>query len=484
MQLTPNGRREDNTDESRRRLLTAALTAPLLTAAGLTSSCAHVEPAVTSSSRRKLIKGGYVATFQRGAHDTPDGDVLIDGNSIVAIGRNLPASDAEVIDATDMVVMPGFVDTHRHTWQTSLRGYVATGNYFQIVLTQLGPLFTADDVYAGNLLGAIGALDSGVTTLVDWSHIMNTPAHADAAIDALRESGIRAVFAHGVAQIGRSAGASGQPNVQKHSDDIRRVQRQYFGSDDQLLTLALAFGGVEFSSLEETINDVRMAREMGIRLTTHVGVIPNAQAVTRMRSSGLLGPDITYIHASSCSNDEIKMIADSGGSLSISPVNELLPGLQSWLKHGLRPSLSLDTEVFSPADLFTQMRALYWHEKNRESQNPDRAQFTPRDILEFATVEGARATGLERKVGTLAVGKRADVILIRRSSVRLLPMTGDPLYRIAMMANSSDVEWVIVDGKVRKRAGRLVDVDLSRLNSLAEASRQRLLSDAKLPEQS
>lgn len=470
--------------EGRRRLLRGLLGAPIAAAtAGLVSTgCAQLPPG-TTARRRTLLKGGYVATLDRTSGDIAGGDVLIDGSTIVAIGRDLPAGDAEVIDASNMVVMPGFIDTHRHTWQTALRGYVATGNYFQIVLTQLGPLFRPEDVYIGNLLGAVGALDAGVTTMLDWSHIMNSPAHADAAIQALKESGIRAVFAHGVAQVGRSAGATGQPNSQQHSADIHRLKRDYFSSDDQLMTMAFAFGGIEFSSLEETIKDVRMAREMGIRLTTHVGVIPNAQAVTKMRDAGLLGPDITYVHASRCTDAEIKMIADSGGSISSSSLNERLPGLKQWLKYGLRPSISLDTEVAAPADLFAQMRALYWHERNWLTP-AERAQVTPRDMLEFATIEGARQTGLDRKVGTLAVGKRADIVMIKRNEARLLPVAGDPLVRIVLMGEASQVQWVFVDGQVRKRAGQLVGFDLDRLNRLALASQQRLIQAGGLPAQS
>lgn len=429
---------------------------------------------------RLLLQGGYVVSLDPAIGDLPGGDVLLEGSSIAAVGRSLDAPDAEVIDASSMVVMPGFVDSHRHAWQTALRTQLPPSEYFRIVLEQLGPHYRPEDVYIGNLLGAIGALDSGVTTMLDWSHIMNSPAHADAAIEALAESGIRAVFAHGVGQTGRSAGATGQPNTQQHSDDIRRVQTQYFNSDDQLLTLALAFGGVEFSSLEETIKDVALARELGIRMTTHVGVLPGAGAVTKMHEASLLGPDITYIHASQCTDDEIKLIADSGGTLSSSAAYERLPGLTQWLKHGLRPSLSVDSEVIGPGDLFTQMRALMLHELIAQSWKPDTIRVTHRDLLEFATIEGARATGLDSKVGTLTPGKRADIVMLDRDDVTMLPRTDDVTASIVLLANPKHVRWVLVDGNVRKRDGRLVDVDVDRLARLAEQSRDFLLKAAGL----
>jgi 5-methylthioadenosine/S-adenosylhomocysteine deaminase len=468
---------------NRRAMLAGLATVSMSGAAAVPKPAFAADPVPAQSRNRILIKGGDVLTLDKTLGDISGADVLIEGPTIAAIGRNIDAADAEIVDASGMIVMPGFIDSHRHTWQTALRSYVAQSNYYQIVLTTLGPLYRPEDVYIGNLLGATGALNSGITTMLDWSHIINSPAHADAAVKGLADSGIRGVFAHGVAQVGRSAGATGQPNSQKHSEDIRRVQKEYFRTDDQLLTLAMAFGGLEFSSLEETVRDIALARELGIRLTTHVGVIPNVQAVSKMKAAGLLGPDINYIHATSCTDDEIKMIADSGGTLSISPLNEKLPGLDTWLKHGLRPSLSLDTETRAPGDLFTQMRALLWHEWNSKRERPGEVQGKYRDVLEFATIQGARATGLERKTGSLVVGKRADVILIDRNDVSMIPRTGDPAASVVLVAQPGHVRWVLVDGKVRKRDGLLIGVDIGKLQTLAQASHDYLIETAKLASQ-
>lgn len=430
--------------------------------------------------KRLLLRGGYVLSLDASIGDIPVGDVLVEGSTIVEVGHSLQAADAEIIDASGMVVMPGLVDSHRHAWQTALRGLpMERGSYFRIVLEQLGPVYRPEDVYIGNLLGAVGALDSGVTTMLDWSHVMNSPEHADAAIQGLRESGIRAVFAHGVGQTGRSAGASG-PVSQQHSQDIRRIQSEHFSSTDQLLTLALAFGGMEFSSPEETIKDVALARELGILMTTHVGVIPDAQAVTKMHEANLLGPDINYVHATRTTDDEIKMIADSGGSLSSSPLNESLPGLTAWLKHGVRPTIGLDTEVMAPSDLFTQMRAILWHEYCWEIRKPETIRVSPRDILEFTTIDGARATGLESKVGTITPGKRADLIMVDRTDATMISPANDPVRSIVLTANPQHVRWVLVDGKVRKRDGQLVDVDVLRLAQLAQASYDEVLRAAKM----
>jgi len=421
-----------------------------------------------------LLKGGHVISLDPAIGDVAGGDVLIEGSKIVKVGTDIEAEGAEVIDASRYAVLPGMVDTHRHTWQTAMRSTVVPSTYFATVLVHLGPLYEPEDVYIGNLLGAIGALDSGITTVVDWSHIMNSPAHADSAVQGLRESGIRGVFAHGVAQVGKSAGVSGS-NSQQHSDDIRRVQRDHFTASDDLLTLALAFGGPDFSSVEETIKDVHLARDLGIRATTHVGVLPDKHAVLKMNEAGLLGPDLTYIHATLTSDDEIKLIADTGGSLSASALNENLPGLTRWLKHGLRPSLSVDSETVAPPDLFGTMRALIWHEWTMRSTEPGWIPFTNRDVLEFATIQGARAAGLGETVGTLTPGKKADVILVDLEDIATIPRGGDPIDTITMVANPHHVRWVFVDGEIRKRDGKLVGVDVDRLHEIASASQQRLM---------
>ena len=215
-------------------------------------------------------------------------------------------------------------------------------------------------------------------------------------------------------------------------------------------------------------------------MTTHVGVIPDAQAVTKMHEANLLGPDINYVHATRTTDDEIKMIADSGGSLSSSPLNESLPGLTAWLKHGVRPTIGLDTEVMAPSDLFTQMRAILWHEYCWEIRKPETIRVSPRDILEFTTIDGARATGLESKVGTITPGKRADLIMVDRTDATMISPANDPVRSIVLTANPQHVRWVLVDGKVRKRDGQLVDVDVLRLAQLAQASYDEVLRAAKM----
>jgi 5-methylthioadenosine/S-adenosylhomocysteine deaminase len=443
------------------------------------------------SARRILIKGGYVVTMDRAIGDLATGDVLIDSGSIVAVGKNLQTRGAQIVNASSKLVLPGLIDTHRHTWETVLRGVLADGDfpmYFKVILGVLGPLYRPEDVYISNLLGCLGAMNAGITTMLDWSHIMNTPEHADAAINGLKDSGIRAVFGHGDPV---TAWLTPQ-NDQRHLEDIKRIQKQYFSSDDQLVTLAMAVGGPEFFTLDATIADIKLAREMGIRISMHDGVpgVAKFRAVTRLNEAGVLGPDITHIHTLHCTDDELKMIADSGGTISTSPATEIIsghgfPSVQRWLRYELRPSLSVDNETRIPPDLFTQMRALLSSDRELETirvaKEGGRPTLLPvRDVLEFATVQGARATGLDRKVGTITPEKRADVILIDLDDVALIPMIKDPVGTAVLIAHPGDVSWVFVDGKIRKREGKLVGANIENVRKRAQSSYEYLYAKAGL----
>ncbi len=429
-----------------------------------------------------LIKGGYVATLDKDLGELPAADVLIAGTEIAAIGKDLSAADGEVIDAAHMLVMPGLIDTHRHTWETLTRSLISEGDlavYIKLMFGTLGLHYRPQDVYIGNLLGAVGALHSGITTMLDWSHVMNSPAHADAAIRGLADSGMRAVFAYGASAV---PGADASDAVAQRAADIKRVQKQYFASENQLLTLAIAARSSP-TSVEPTIADIRLAREIGVRITMHA---TKAGVVAALDEAGMLGPDITCVHTVGleATDDELQMIADHGGTISTSSGTEMMsghgfPSAQRWLRHGLRPSFSVDNETRMPSDLFAQMRALiiadHQLEADRARREGGRPNLIPvRDVLEFATVEGARAVGLDRKTGTLSVGKRADIILVDLDDISLIPAT-DPIATVVLRAQPANVRWVLVDGQVRKRDGNLLGVDLARVRRLVQDSHAYIL---------
>jgi 5-methylthioadenosine/S-adenosylhomocysteine deaminase len=464
--------REATMRMGRRSVLQALAAAAAMPSAG---QSAPAKPSKSSSRDRILIKGGYVVTLDDGIGELPVGDVLIDGPTIAAIGKDLRAGDAEIIDAREKLVLPGLIDTHRHTWETVTRSLISEGDlavYIKLFFQTLGPHYRVEDVYVGNLLGALGALSTGITTLLDWSHIINTPAHADAAIRGLADSGIRGVFAYGNSAVPGSD--TPEANARRVAD-IKRVQKQYFASDDQLLTMAIA--------PRDAAADIRLARELGLRVTIHV---IKAGAVAELNAAGLLGPDITYVHTVGLesTDEEYRMIADHGGTISTSSATEMMsghgfPSAQRWLRYGLRPSFSVDNETRMPSDLFAQMRALiiadHQLESDRVRREGGRPKLIPiRDVLGFATIEGARATGLERKTGSLSLGKRADVILADLDDITLIPNT-DPVASFVLRAQPANVSWVLVDGKVKKRAGKLVGVDYPKLRRLVAESHAHIM---------
>jgi 5-methylthioadenosine/S-adenosylhomocysteine deaminase len=443
---------------------------------------------------KTLLKDGCVLTLDPNLGNYRRADVLIDGSKIAAVGPNLNAAGAQTIDASDMIVMPGFVDTHRHIWEGILKNIAPDAlldEYFTNILGVLAPVYRPQDAYAGNLVSALGAIDAGVTTLLDWSHIQNTPEHSDAAISAVRESGLRCVFAYGTPNLDMPAWW--HDSSLKHPHDCRRLAKQYFTSTDQLVTLALAPRGPEFTTFDVAKHDWELARELAVRISVHVGVgmAGKLGKLGAMGRAGLLGPDTTYIHCCTLSDQELQMIADTGGTVSLACPVEMqmghgLPPIQRCLDRGLRPSLSVDVETTMSGDLFAQMRSVLTLQRSlvneRRLQGEDNLPdvLTSRDVIEFATIEGARANGLDSKVGTLTPGKEADVIMLRTDRINVLPIN-DPIGVVVRGMDSSNVDSVFIAGTPRKRGGQLVNVDLARVRRLAYESRDYVISKAKFP---
>ena len=357
-----------------------------LAAAGLTVAAGALQQ--TTPGARLLLKGGCVLSLDPAVGDFEKADVLVEGTRIAEVRPNITAT-AVTIDATNTIVMPGFIDTHRHMWEGPLRNILPNGllsDYTRDITGKARSVYRPEDARIGDLVSALGAINAGVTTLLDWSHIGNSPQHTDAAIEALRESGVRAVYAYG-------GGTAGQQN--QFPGDIRRLRRQYFSSDNQLLTLAMATGA--------NSGDWRIARDVGAPITIH---LTGANSLANVRD--VLGADVTYIHCNGLLDSDWRMIASSGGKVSIACPIEMemghgIPPIQEALDHGIRPSLSTDVETQMPADLFTQMRSVFTLQRmlalarqRAGEPNPPKL-LTARDVVNFATIEGARenASGTE-----------------------------------------------------------------------------------------
>jgi cytosine/adenosine deaminase-related metal-dependent hydrolase len=430
-------------------------------------------------SGRTLVRGGTVLSLDPAVGEFANADVLLDGDRIVAVGPGLSNGDAEVIDATGMIVMPGFVDSHRHIWEGLLRN-IGTDvplegrtSYISFVLHKLAPAFRPEDAYVGNLVSALGAIDAGITTLLDWSHIQGSPAHTDAVIQALRDSGLRAVFAYGFPWWGKWE--------ERQPSWFVRAATEHFSTKDQKLTLALAAPGPEFTDFEVTRDHWKLARETDARITTHVGVGSYGQdgKVQEFGEAGLLGPDTTYIHCTTLNDTEIQMIVDTGGTVSLaSPVEMMMghgmPPIQKFLDRGLRPSLSVDVETNVPADMFNQMRSVLALQRALAAAE-GKPQVSTRDVLAYATVEGARANGLDAKIGTLTPGKQADLILLRTDRLNVTPLN-DPATAVVAGMDTGNVDTVLIAGRVMKRHGELLHVDWPAVRRMAAESRDHVVA--------
>lgn len=391
---------------------------------------------------RTLIRGGTVVSLDPAVGDLDRGDVLIDGETIVEVARHIDAPDAVVIDATARIVMPGFVDTHRHTWQTAFRGVGADwtfAQYLAAVHGTLKPHYEPEDVYLGNLLGRLEALHSGVTTVVDWFHCGRTPEHVDAAIQALRDAPGRSVFCYG----------AGWGTTERVGDEIRRVRAAVSGAG--LVTMAWGLRGPELVDMDLVAEELALAADLGLRTSVHIETGGTQRPIADLYARGLLSSATTFVHVNNVGDDEIRMLADVGCSVSISPDVELKMGI-GWpmtgrmMGAGLRPSLSTDDAPSAAGDM-------------------------------FATIDGAAACGLAGHTGRLSSGMAADVILLNSNDPTVLPFN-NPAGSIVASGHPGIVETVLVAGRVVKREGHLVDVDLPTLRTRLRESRDRIAATA------
>ena len=445
-------------------------------------------------THRILIRGGIVLTQDDKLGELPNADILIEDDKIAQVGPNIEAADAKVIDAKGDVVIPGFIDTHRHTWETSIRTSApdyTLGAYFAAILDQFAPKYRPDDVYAANQWGALECANAGITTLVDWSHIMNTPDHADAAVKGLQDAGIRSVFAFGFPNTSIQAwwfGPDYAGSVERiDGDDARRVRKQYFNSDDGLITMGLATRGTNFCKPDVVRYEWELAKELGVNITVHVAMDRFGYTKGQLRAlkeMDLLYPGTTYVHSSHLNDDEWLMVRDSGGNVSMAPQIELQMG-HGWApaqvadKLGIPVGLSSDVATTAPSDQFTQMHAIFASERARRHQTswdedldgntPTSDLINVRQVLRWATLDGAKVAGIADRTGSITPGKKADLVIIDGGAVNVAPII-DPVAAVVLAADISNVETVIVDGKILKANGKLV-ADLDAPRKAVEASR-------------
>jgi len=509
---------------SRRNFLKGAM-ATGVAAAGLNLFAARPaaadDPPMDSGvpRRRYVIRGGSVMSLDPNVGDFAQADVLVEGKKILAVGPNLHAGGAAEIDATGRIVMPGFIDTHHHQFETVLRSFLADGvlindgsgspsgstTYFEFILLKFAPVYRPQDVYINELFGGLSQLDDGVTTVHDVSQIHHSPQHSDAAIQALFDTGRRAAFGYfesaGAAILGTNLG-------NKYPDDAVRIKNQWFSSTDQLVTMIMG-GEVYLPGYEKAW---KIGRQLGLQVAAHILSPFNIRPTLDLLAQGKggdsgrlgLGPDNLFIHMTGMSDLGWQGVHDAGAQVSVAfPIEMNMrhgePPILKMQSLGMEPSLSVDVECTMTADFFTQMRVcmnmqrMVVNQKILEqgifefpSQWPTPAPGTPallttRDVLRFGTMNGAKALRLDGKTGSLTPGKEADIIILDATRINVAPLNQVPGAVVSLM-DRTNVETVIVAGKVRKWKGQLLGVDLPNLRQQLEASRDYLFSAANIPQ--
>jgi 5-methylthioadenosine/S-adenosylhomocysteine deaminase len=430
-------------------LAAGAATAPL-------RLCFAQQPAETMTQRELLIRNAYVLTMDPAVGDIAGGDVHVRAGAIAAVGRGLTAPGAEVIDGAGMLVLPGFVETHWHVWTTLLRslsGDRQEHGYFPTSRT-VGSFYTADDMYAAGRLAAAEAVHSGVTFVHDWCHNVRAPEYAEAALRALAETGIRARFSYG-----SPTGASNDVSIDL-ADLTRLRERWNDHSNGGLLTLGLAWRGAASAA---TVRDHAVAKELGLPISVHANNFQSsAGGIAQLAARGFLGPNVQVIHAVWCTREEVRALADTRTTVSVSPYSEMrigfgMPIVAELLDAGVNVGLSVDTPALSGnADMFAIMKAIQNIENGRALNE---FKLTARRALELATIDGARSMGVGDLVGSLTPGKRADLIMVDTRAVNLAVMT-EPAHLLVEAAQPANVDTVIIDGRIVKRGGRLTSLDV------------------------
>ena len=441
------------------------------------------------AGRRTLIRGGAVLSMDEKVGDYDSADVLVEGSKIKAVGPKLDAGDAAVIDAAGMIVMPGFIDSHHHQFETALRSFLADGilindgkphgvfNYYEYILQKFAMAYRPQDVYTNVLFGSLAQLDAGVTGVMDVSQIHHSPEHSDAVVKALADAGRRSVFGY----------FEGWGDKTKYPGDATRLRTQHFSSDDQLLSMVMG-GEIYIPGYEDAW---KTGRDLAIPIALHVvGTFGMAPTFDQLAQAGQIRSDNIFIHMTGMTDLGWKTAADAGARISLSVPIEMhmrhgMPPIQKALSVGLQPSLSSDVECTMTSDFFTQMRSALILQRAFVNDaalagGADLPELlTSRDVIRFATIEGAKCLGLEKKTGSLSPGKDADIILLDATAINVAPLNHVPGAVVTLMERSN-VSMVMVAGKVRKWRGKLLDADIPKLRNELEASRDYLFQAAKV----
>jgi 5-methylthioadenosine/S-adenosylhomocysteine deaminase len=429
---------------------------------------------MSGTARTTLFKGGTVITMDAKLPNLAIGDVLVEGERILAVGANIQADDAEVIDAAGSIVLPGLIDAHHHAWLGVMRRMMPDVDdlfaYIDVVAETLGAHYRPLDMYLSTRLTAVASLDAGITTLIDACHSSRSREHTDAALEALESTGIRALHMVGAA-MDKKASAAHLPQ------DLERLALNWNGEAGRVQVGLFGQFNLEWW---------KVARRLDMRiLTEFIGDL--AKLTPEFAEPGVLGTHNIFNHCTRLPQETWRLFADAGVNVTVNPRSDALFGFddesfayQQAIDHGLTPALGIDLDTAFGSDMFGEMHALFGQQRSAmryrrfrgEAGTP--APISVEAVLQAATINGARAAGLERSIGTLTPGKQADIIMVRTNGVAVFPVT-HAIGTIVQAVERADVDTVMVAGQLRKRAGKLIDVDQAKLAAEVTASRDYLL---------
>ncbi|MDY8137473.1 amidohydrolase family protein [Aquimarina sp. 2201CG5-10] len=458
-------------------------------------------------SQRNLIKNANLITMAENQPIAGLNQILIENGRIAAIDKDLGISDTPVIDAQGAIVMPGMVDTHRHVWQSLLRAQLGDGSLFDYMAKirfGFAPQFTAEEAKLGNYVGALDALNSGVTTVVDHAHLISTPDHADALLSGLESAGIRAVFCYGFADVfdpGEVADEMRSYTTTWRHEDAKRIRDSRLSSNDGLIRFGIGGSEFLFAPLKYTENEINISRQLDAHLfSVHVANGPFARGtryVSRLLKQRLIDERTLLVHGNVLTQKDLKQLSKVGASISTTPETEVQMGMGTpiWpMAKKSRVACGLGADVVSgnSGDLFTQMRLALATGRMAENDKlgkrgimPDKLNLTAEDVLRAATIEGARAARLDKEIGSIEVGKQADLIFIKTDGLHIAP-NFDPIKTVVMQAGVADVDMVMVNGRILKSKGKLTIDNQQELSAKAtqagfrivEATSDKTIKDA------
>lgn len=458
---------------------------------------------------RILIKNAAVVTMDDDLGDFERADVLVDDGKIVDVRPDIDQSgeiDAEVIDAKDMILIPGLWDAHRHTWQTGLRGILANGripDYLRGFRLQMATLYRPEDMYAAQYAGGLDCLENGVTGLIDYCHNIIDEDYARASVEGLKASGVRGLYGHGMVPVTENTWSEDHGQIEGSEESVvapwrfdvaRKIRAEYFASGD-ILQFGIAPQETAIAPAAEVAKEFGLARELGARITFHSNqvAVPNGgmRDINVLDEHDLLGPDVNFVHLTFTNPDEWELLKDTGATVSICAETEMqmgmgFPVVEEATRYTEAAALGIDCTSSTGGDLLAHahlvLQAARWHSDAEHYVNfthPKSINWTTRDALAWITINGAKAAGVDHLVGSITPGKRADLVLLDMSGIAYAGWNRrDPCGMAVVQANSRNVHTVLLDGKIVKRGGKLQHVDVDAAVRRLEASHDYLMKVA------